>query len=109
MKPLLGNALDALRPMLCERTGERKMGKEEESIGVVKETQRRCWGLAFHAEEFESGRGDHIWTMGMRCICYLRCCLVSFSILFIIICMGLPTVQHTFVTGGQFAGVDAPL
>jgi len=38
MEPLLGNALDALRPMLCERTGERKMGKEKESIGVVKET-----------------------------------------------------------------------
>jgi len=45
MEPLLGNALDALRPMLCERTGQRKMGKEKARIGVVKGNAEETLGF----------------------------------------------------------------
>jgi len=59
--------------------------------------------------------GEEIVPGQWECGAYVTCTAehsahisVSFSKLIIIICMGLPPVQYTFVTGGQSTGVDVP-
>ena len=115
MRPQLGIALDALRPMLCERARERKTGKEKASIGVVKKNGEETLGFGvFTLRDLKAG--EEIVLGQWECGTYVACSAehsayvsVSFSILLLLFTVGLSTIQYTLVTDGQSTGVNAPM
>ena len=80
--------------MLCERMGERKMGKEKESIGVVKRNAEETLGFGVFTlrdlkagEEIVLGQWECGTYINLRCQTF-RVCFREFFYTFIIIYRG---------------------
>jgi len=94
--PRLWIALDALRPMLCERGGEEDRKNVEVTLGFGVLASR------------DLKAGEEIVLGQWECGTYAADILRMFFNTFFLFSVGLPTAQYTFVTDSQSIEVDAP-